>query len=59
MKVKVGGRIFDSEKEPILIILTSEEKELIQNMGDQTRFCSFPKSINSQDIVEYMKGDLS
>jgi len=29
MKVKVGNKLYNSEKEPIMLILNSEEKRLI------------------------------
>lgn len=57
MKVKVGNQIFDSEIEPILIKLSDEEKELITNMGDQTKFCSFPYSSGIQDVANFIKED--
>jgi len=55
MKVKIGNKIFDSNIEPIMLILNSEEKVLISNMGDQDKFCSFPDNISEEDIIEFMK----
>ncbi len=56
MKVKIGDKFTDSNDEPIMIILTPEEKELISNMGEQTSFCSFPETCFSETIKEFMKG---
>lgn len=42
MKVKIGGIIYSSEDEPIMIILSEKQKELIANMGDCLKFCSYP-----------------
>ena len=55
MKVKIGHQIYDSEKQPIMLILTEEEKELIGDMGEQTKFCSFSSSSCIEDIKEFME----
>lgn len=50
MKVKIGDIIYDSEKEPIMIILSKGEREQIANMSPEaTRYCSYP------DTDEWMK----
>lgn len=55
MKVKIGNTIYDSEKEPIMIILSDKDKENISNMHkDATRFCSFPESIDTKFIENWM-----
>jgi len=52
MKVKIGEKITDSEEEPILLILDSSEKRLIENMGDQTKFCSYPLELSwKPDVI--------
>lgn len=39
MKVKICNTIYDSKKEPIMLILSKEEKEFIKNMHeDATKF---------------------
>ena len=44
MKVKVGDKIYDSEKEPILLILNSDDRMNISLMAPKaTRFCSYPR----------------
>ena len=43
MKVKIGNIIYDSEREPIMIILSKGEKEQIANMHpDATKYCVYP-----------------
>jgi hypothetical protein len=43
MKVKVGGIIFDSETQPIMIVLSPKDKENIANMLPEcTKYCSYP-----------------
>lgn len=56
MQVKIGDKIFYSTEQPIMIILNSKEKELISNMGDQTKFCSFPRNFSEEEIKDFMNG---
>jgi len=43
MKVKIGYMIHDSEKEPIMVILSKGEKEQIVNMDPKaTKYCVYP-----------------
>lgn len=43
MKVKVGNKIYDSENEPVMIILSDGDKKNIANMLPHcTKYCSFP-----------------
>ena len=40
MKVKIQNTIYDSTKEPILLILTGEDKKNIRNMlGEAFKYC--------------------
>ena len=55
MRVKIGDQMVDSEDEPIMIILSPEEKKMISNMGWQTQFCCFPKDYEPQKIIKFMK----
>jgi hypothetical protein len=58
MKVKIGDKIYDSTKEPIMVILSNEDKQNISNMDpEQFKYCSFPESSGIQDVVNFMKGD--
>lgn len=43
MKVKVGNKIYDGEQEPVMVILTKQDKENIANMlPEANRYCMFP-----------------
>jgi len=43
MKVKIGDNIYDSEYDPIMIILSDEDKQNIKNMPDEAhKYCAFP-----------------
>lgn len=54
MKVKIGDKIYDSEKEPIMIILSDADKKNITNMLPQcTKYCSFPEEFKD-DIKRWM-----
>jgi hypothetical protein len=56
MKVKIGEKIYDSEKEPIMVILSDADKKNIHNMlPTATKYCSFPDEIPLEDVKEFMK----
>lgn len=56
MKVKISNKIYDSENEPILLILTDQDKQNINNMHkDSYKFCSYPDEMHSGDIEKWMK----
>lgn len=45
MKVKVGDKTYDANTEPIMIILSLDEKEQISNMApDATKYCVYPNT---------------
>jgi hypothetical protein len=52
VKVKIGDKIYDGNKEPILLILTEGDKRDIQNMTPEaTRFCIYPDEGYSYDEI--------
>ena len=54
MKVKIGDTIYDSSKEPIMLILSNKDKENISNMHeDATKFISFPNDKDLKDINKW------
>ena len=62
MKVKIGDQIYDSNEQPIMLILGEEDKEAIAAMGKQTKYCSYPDrpeftKNNYAKIMEFMKTD--
>lgn len=60
MKVKIDDEIYDSNKHPIMIVLSVDEKNLIASMDDSNnKFCSFPSNINQDNIMEFMKDDVN
>lgn len=53
--VKIGNKIFDSREEPILLILSEEEKGHIANMSpDAHQYCQFPDTADPEKIREWM-----
>ena len=56
MKVKIKDIIYDANEEPIMLILTDEDKMHIANMDrDCTKFCAFPDDTETEKIEEFMK----
>jgi len=60
MKVKVGNKIYDGKKEPVMAILTKGEKNQISEMGDVKKYCVYPTTKkwtkdNYKLIKEWMK----
>lgn len=56
MKVKIGDKIYDSSKEPIMIIMDEQDKKNINNMvPEATKYCSFPDNWNLDTIKYFMK----
>lgn len=56
MKVKIGAEVYDSEEQPIMIVLTDEDKNNINQMlPDATKYCSFPSDMKLNDIKKFMK----
>ena len=52
MKVKIGDKIYNSDNEPIMIIISQKEKEQIANMHpDNLKYCVFPS------IDKWIKND--
>jgi hypothetical protein len=55
MKVKVGDRIYDSSKEPVMVILTPEDKAKIAAMDSEaTKYVSFPDSMKEKAVKKWM-----
>jgi hypothetical protein len=55
MKVKIGDTIYDSNKEPIMIIINDLDKENINNMSEKaTMYCSFPDTFSEDEIKTFM-----
>lgn len=49
MKVFIKGKVYSSEKEPILVIPTLGERELLYNMGEDKKMLFFEDSHTSEE----------
>jgi hypothetical protein len=55
MKVKIGNKIYDSNKEPIMLILDDKDKENINAMHiDKYKYISYPDNMNYDDIRNWI-----
>ena len=58
MKVKIGNKIFDSENQPIMVILTDIDKQNIVNMSTEcTKYASYPETMSESEIQAWMDED--
>jgi len=56
MKIKVGDKVYSGEQEPIMVILTEQDKKNIGNMiPGSTKYCVYPKPISKEVIEKFMK----
>ena len=61
MKVFINDKVYDSEEQPILLLLSEADKKNIANMGDRTKYCSYPDfpkwtDKNYEPIKKWMEG---
>lgn len=55
MKVKVRNKIYDGEKEPVMVILSKSDKENIASMTEESeKYCSYPEGSDEDEIVVWM-----
>ena len=59
MKVKIGDKVFSSENQPIMVILTDKDKENISNMHPNcTKYATFQDDWGSQQkMLNWMNAD--
>jgi len=57
MKVKIGDTTYDSDDQPIMVILTSTERRQIANMdpGAEKYCCYCSKSYSESEIEDWME----
>ena len=56
MRVKIRDNFFDSTKEPVMLIMSEEEKKLISQMApEHFVFCTYPDGTPEEMIQEWMK----
>jgi len=53
MKVKVGNKVYDGEKEFVMVILDDIDKKNIEEMPeDLTKYCQFPNELSDEELDE-------
>ena len=56
MKVKIKNKIYDSDKEPIMVILSDEDKKNISAMHKECdKYCSAPDKWSGDGIFKWME----
>ena len=59
MLVKIGDNIYDSNVEPIMLILSDIDKENIKNMHtDKHKFISYPSQMEQKEIKKWIDSKL-
>jgi len=59
MKVKIGNTVYDANKEPIMIMLDEQEREMIENSvkehgGSPSHLCMAPKNITEEELEKFL-----
>ena len=63
MKVKIGDQIFDSEKEPVMLIFTNDSDRWTHanNINNfpikegERKYCVYPKGTPKEEVERFMK----
>jgi hypothetical protein len=56
MKVKINNIIYNSEVQPIMMILNNQDRKNISEMDPTcTKYCSFPDNYNIEDVKKFMQ----
>lgn len=55
MKVKIGKKIYDSNVEPIMLILGDDDKFNIEHMDETcASYCSYPEKMSEEEAEKFM-----
>lgn len=56
MQVKVGDTVYDDVEQPVMVILSPEDKENIVNMASNaTKYCSYPEKMSPEEAEAFMQ----
>lgn len=56
MKVKIKDTIYDAEQEPIMLILSEQDKQNIQDMlPEATKYCVYPDTMSEEAVSNFME----
>lgn len=57
MKVKIGEKIYDSNEEPLMIILGDDDKCHIGQMHIEcSQYVAYPASLSDEDLDSFLQG---
>jgi len=55
MRVKIGNKWYDPEKEPIMVELSEKDKwNIIHMLKSNKYYCVYPDTISKEDIKNWM-----
>jgi len=55
MRVKIGDKVYNSDDEPIMVMLSDQEKQLISDMPKHLhKFLVYPDSMSIEDAQGFM-----
>lgn len=58
MKVKIGDKIYDGGVEPVMVILTDDDKKNIANMHSEcAKYCAAPDEVSESEMDRFMEID--
>ncbi|MEJ1412794.1 MAG: hypothetical protein RPU90_04345 [Candidatus Sedimenticola sp. (ex Thyasira tokunagai)] len=58
MKVKIGNNVYDGNEQPVMVILTDQDKENIKNMAPESpKYATFPDEWGSKDEMLNWMGE--
>lgn len=65
MKIKIGTKVYDANKEPVMLIFTNDDErsvvvEHIQNMPYKDgirKYCMAPDSLTEKEMKKFMETD--
>jgi hypothetical protein len=55
MKVKIGDKTYDSNEQPIMLILDDIDKQRLSWMGEQNKYCNYPEGMDINKIIKFME----
>lgn len=56
MIVKIGNKVYDSKQQPIMIVLSDDDKyNITQMIPEATKYCSYPDDMELNEIKKFMK----
>ena len=58
MKVLIGDKVYDSNFEPIMVALSSEDIQNISHMRVGSKYLSYPDNMSVKDAEDLLKREL-